>query len=263
MSNQDADPLPEHVLVNRTYWDDMADDWVTAGERNWGRNSPIWGIWSLPDTNLNLLPANMNNMRAIDLGCGTGYVSAWMAQRGAKVVGIDNSPEQLRTAERLRDKTDLQIEFILGNAEKVPLPDSSFNFAFSEYGAAIWCDPFIWIPEAHRLLKPGGQLTFLGTHPLAMVATPLDGAKCDEGLHRPYFDMHILDWREVEYDPGGMEFNLTHSDWFRLFRDTGFEVLNYLELQAPKEELTDQFAISANWAKSWPAEQVWMLRKRT
>ena len=261
--NKNVKNLPEHVRVNRTYWDDMADQWISAGEKNWALSSPIWGIWGLPDSQLNLLPSDMNGMKAIDLGCGTGYVSAWMSQRGAEVTGIDNSPEQLKTAENLKGEYNLDIEFIYGNAEKVPYPDSTFDFAFSEYGAAIWCDPHIWIPEAYRLLKDGGLLTFLGTHPMAMIATPLNGAKCDEGLHRPYFGMHSLDWRHVEFDPGGIEFNLTHSDWFRLFNDTGFEVINYLELQAPDDEAEDQFAISAEWAKSWPAEQVWQLRKRT
>jgi ubiquinone/menaquinone biosynthesis C-methylase UbiE len=253
----------EHVKVNRTCWDNMADDWVSAGERNWKLDSPIWGIWQLPESQINLLPPRMDNMSAIELGCGTGYVSSWMHRRGAEVVGIDNSLEQLKTAERLKSKHSLAIDFIQANAEQVPCQDSQFDFAVSEYGAAIWCDPYNWIPEAYRLLKPGGLLTFLGTHPMAMVAAPLDGADCNETLNRPYFGMHILDWREVEVDPGGMEFNLTHSDWFQLFHDTGFEVVNYMELQAPAEESTNRFAIPAAWAKKWPSEQVWFLRKST
>jgi len=260
-NNQNSNALPEHVRENRAYWDDMAYTWVSAGERSWAQGSPTWGIWGLPEAQLGLLPSDMENMRAIELGCGTGYVSAWMKRRGAEVVGIDNSPEQLKTAERLRSEHALDIKFMLGNAEAVPYPDSTFDFAFSEYGAAIWCDPIMWIPEAYRILKPGGLLTFLGTHPIAMVATPLNGAACDEGLHRPYFGMHTLDWRNVEIDPGGMEFNLTHSGWFRLFHDTGFHVVNYLELQAPSDEFVDKFSIPAQWAKSWPSEQVWQLKK--
>ena len=252
----------EHVRENQAYWDGMANDWVSAGERSWKQKTPTWGIWGISETHLNLLPPDMSNMKTIELGCGTGYVSSWMNSRGAEVVGIDNSLNQLQTAEQLRRKYDLDIKFIHANAEEVHYPDSHFDFAISEYGAAIWCDPFIWIPEAYRLLKPGGQLTFLGTHPLALITTPLDGSKCDETLHRPYFGLHILDWRNVDIDPGGIEFNLTHSDWFSLFNETGFEVLDYLELQAPKVESEDKFSIPASWAKSWPSEQVWKLRKR-
>ena len=53
------------------------------------------------------------------------------------------------------------MELIEANAEDVPLPDASFDLAISEYGASIWCDPYKWIPEAARLLRPGGELIFL------------------------------------------------------------------------------------------------------
>ncbi|MCZ6894977.1 MAG: methyltransferase domain-containing protein [Gammaproteobacteria bacterium] len=241
----------------------MASDWVSAGERSWKQEDPTWGIWAIPESQLKLLPRDMTNMTAIELGCGTAYVSAWMARRGAEVVGIDNSSDQLQTAERLMTEHGVALSLIHGNAETAPYPDASFDFAISEYGAAIWCDPEIWIPEAHRLLKPGGMLTFLGTHPLAMVATPVNGANCDERLHRPYFGMHKLDWRNAEIDPGGIEFNLTQSNWLRLFRETGFEVINYMELQAPANAAEIKFTIPGKWAQNWPSEQVWQLRATT
>ena len=109
---------------------------------------------------------------------------------------------------------------------------------------------------ARLTLAPG-----LGTHPLAILATPLNGAACDEGLHRPYFGLHSVDWRQVEIDPGGIEFNLSHSDWHRLFHDTGFEVIEYLELQAPATASATDFGIPAPWARKWPSEQVWKLKK--
>ena len=56
----------------------------------------------------------------------------------------------------------------------MPLPDASFDFAISEYGASIWCDPYEWIPEAARLLRPGGRLVFLVNAPLIMLCGPDD-----------------------------------------------------------------------------------------
>jgi SAM-dependent methyltransferase len=203
----------------------------------------------------------MSGMLTIELGCGTGYVSCWMARRGARVVGIDNSERQLEAARRFAAEHGVDLTLHHGNAETVPYPDEHFDFAISEYGAAIWCDPMIWIPEAHRLLKPGGELVFLGNTPLAMVCTPPSGAACEPQLHRSYFDLYRLDWTQAEVDPGGIEFNLPISGWIRLFRETGFEVLGYLELQAP-EDSEDRFNTPADWAKRWPAEQVWKLRKR-
>ena len=253
--------FPEHVRENRAYWDAMADDWVAAGERSWRAADPYWGCWHIPEAQLGLLPEDMSGMAAIELGCGTGYVSGWMARRGARVVGIDNSERQLATARRLATEHEVELKLHHGNAETVPYPDQYFDFAISEYGAAIWCDPLVWIPEAHRLLKPGGELVFLSNTPLAMLCTPPSGAPCEARLHRSYFDLHRLDWTRAEVDPGGIEFNLPVSAWLRLFRETGFEVLDYLELQAP-EGSPDRFGTPGAWAQRWPAEQVWKLRRR-
>ena len=46
-----------------------------------------------------MLPDDLKGKEAIELGCGTAHVSSWLARRGAKVVGIDNSEAQLETAE--------------------------------------------------------------------------------------------------------------------------------------------------------------------
>lgn len=253
--------LPEHVRENRAYWDAMAEAWVAAGERNWSASEPHWGCWQIPEAELQLLPEDMSGLDVIELGCGTAYFSAWMARRGARVVGIDNSERQLATAGRLAAKHGIALTLLHGNAEAVPYPGERFDFALSEYGAAIWCDPFAWIPEAHRLLRQGGELVFLGNTPLAMVCTPPSGAPCEATLHRSYFDLHRLDWTDAEVDPGGIEFNLPISAWFRLFRETGFEVLDYRELQAP-ENSPDRFNTPAAWARRWPSEQIWKLRKR-
>jgi SAM-dependent methyltransferase len=257
-----SDELSDHVRENRRHWDDAAPQWVAGGERDWAKDSPEWGCWLIPESELQILPPDMTGMEAIELGCGTGYVSGWMARRGARVTGIDNSAEQLKTARRLSAEHEVELALLHGNAESVPCPDASFDFAISEYGAAIWCDPKLWIPEAHRLLRPGGQLVFLGTAPLALICTPLNGEPTSDKLHRDYFTLDKLDWREVEIDPGGVEFNLPISSWFQLFAETGFEILDYLELQAPERCTEDPFSVPAAWAKRFPSEQVWKLRKR-
>ena len=188
--------LPDYVLRNRGQWDAQADEWVAGGERAW-RGEPYWGIWQIPEAELHLLPDDMSGMQAVELGCGTGYVSAWMARRGARVVGIDSSERQLATARRLAGEHAIEIELLHGNAEAVPKPDASFDFAISEYGAAIWADPYKWIPEAARLLRPGGRLVFLGNHPFAMLAQPFEGDDpVGRELLNPYFGMHRMDWRE-------------------------------------------------------------------
>ena len=89
---------------------------------------------------------------------------------------------------RLQDEHGIHFPLHLGNAEAVPFPDASFDYAISEYGAAIWCDPYKWIPEAARLLRPGGELMFLGNSTLLMLNTAPDDedAPVTTQLERPH-----------------------------------------------------------------------------
>ena len=182
--------LPEHVRRNRLQWDRWAADYVEPGRRNWNDDEPSWGIWSVPESQLGVLPDTVEGLDTIELGCGTGYVSAWLARRGARPVGIDNSEAQLSTARTLQREHGLEFPLLHGNAEAVPLPDAGFDLAISEYGASIWCDPYLWIPEAARLLRPGGRLIFLVNGVLAMLTIPdEENAAAGDRLLRPYFGM--------------------------------------------------------------------------
>jgi SAM-dependent methyltransferase len=216
----------------------------------------------VPESEVRLLPDDMTGLDAIELGCGTGYVSAWMTRRGARVTGIDSSAQQLVTARRLGAEHGLDVAWLHGNAEDVPLPDGSFDVAVSEYGAALWCDPDVWVPEAHRLLRPGGILAFLTTHALASVCAPLDGSPAGHVLVRDWFTLHRLDWRHVPVDPGGIEFVLPTARWFRLLDEVGFDVLDYREPQAEDSETGTPFAVPGEWAHRFPSEQIWKVRKR-
>ena len=260
MSEQPIDDLPEHVRRNRASWDADADDYVAAGERGWA-DEPRWGIWGVPESQLHLLPDDLAGKDAIELGCGTAYVSAWMARRGARVTGIDNSPKQLETARRLQAEHGLDFPLLLGNAEAVPLADAAFDFAISEYGASIWADPHRWIPEAARLLRPGGELVFLVNGTLQMLCIPdldADGPPGDR-LLRPYFGMHRFEWPD---DPG-VEFHLGYGDWIRLLRGSGFEVLDMIEVRPPDGSTTTYPKLATlEWAQRWPCEEVWRARRR-
>lgn len=252
----------DYVSINRDIWDADAANWVEVGQRLWSVESPEWGNWGNPERELNLLPEDMTDTDAIELGCGTAYVSGWMVRRGARVTAIDVSPLQLATARRLAKEHAADITFLEGNAEETGLPGSSFDFAISEYGAAIWCPPDKWLAEAWRLLRPGGRLVFLGNHPLSLVCSPVDGAPCDRTLHRPYIGMWGADWTQVEIEPSGVCFNLTMADWIALFGSIGFSVTRYQELYAPDWATGTRAAVPSDWAKQYPVEQVWHLTKQ-
>ncbi|HEX2194416.1 MAG TPA: class I SAM-dependent methyltransferase [Candidatus Limnocylindria bacterium] len=257
MPNQ---PLPEHVRRNRAHWDAIASDYVAYAEESWATDEPRWGIWGIREAEVHLLPDDLSGKDVIELGCGTAYVSAWLARRGANVIGIDNSPAQLETARRLQDQHDLHFPLVLGNAEDVPLPDASFDYAISEYGAALWADPYRWIPEAARLLRPGGELMLLTNGLILIMAVPETEAEgpADERLKRPYFGMHRTEWPDSE----GVEFHLGYGDWIRLLRTNDFEVLDLVELRPSSGATTTYDFVTLDWARRWPSEEAWRARKR-
>ncbi|MEP2531937.1 methyltransferase domain-containing protein [Shimia sp.] len=251
----------DYLVTNRDLWNDDAPNYVEFAKARWRLETPAWGNWGNPDDGLKLLPDDMAQTDAIELGCGTGYVSGWMHRRGAKVTAIDISSEQLATARSIADEHGAHITFIEGNAEDTGLPDAAFDFAISEYGASIWCAPDKWLQEAWRLLRPGGRLVFLGNHPLSLICSPLDGSPAERTLRRPYRGMWGADWTKVAFEPSGVCFNLTLSDWMDLFNQIGFYVTKYQELYAPEWAYGTRAAIPADWAKDYPVEQVWQLKK--
>ena len=144
-------------------------------------------------------------------------------------MGLDPSAGQLGIARRMQDEYGLRFPLIRASGEQVPLGAGTVDMVISEYGAAIWADPHFWIPEAARLLRPGGQILFLGNSSLLMLCVPEQGdLAATERLLRPYFDMHRFEW--------------------------------------PGEPTTDfhlgQFPfVDAEWAARWPCEEVWRARK--
>jgi len=250
--------LPEHVRVNREYWDTLAASYVAAGERSWRANVVEWGVFNIPQREAPLLPDDVEGMDAIELGCGTAYVSSWLARRGARPVGIDNSEAQLATARRLQAEHGFDFPLLHGNAEQVPYPDGSFDLAVSEYGAAIWCDPYVWIPEAARLLRPGGRLAFLCNSVVSVLCAPDDeNEQPTDRMLRPQRGLHKTPWPE-----GAIDFHLGHGDMIRLLRANGFEVEDLIEIYAPEGAADSSYAYApAEWSRKWPVEEVWKARR--
>ncbi len=252
------DAEPEHVVRNRDAWNRWAPGYAEHAARAWAEDEPSWGIFSIPEREVRALPESLAGLDVIELGCGTAYFSAWMAKAGARPVGVDISDEQLKTARALQAEHGLDFPLHLGNAEETPYPDASFDLVISEYGASIWCDPYRWIPEAARLLRPGGRLAFLANGVFLIVSTPPDAAEdtpASERLERPYFGLYRTPWED-----GTVNFYLEHGAWIRLLRDHGFEVLDLVEVQAPEGTTASAPIFTTEWARQWPAEEIWVAR---
>src|SRR6185437_2010299 len=140
---------------------------------------PVWGLWETPESQAEVFDdgsgRGVAGLDVVELGCGTGYVSGWLSRAGARPVGVDISREQLATARAMQTEFGLRFPLLLADAERLPLADSVFDLAVSEYGASLWCDPYRWIAEAARVLRPGGRLVFLRRSPLFGLCAQVDG----------------------------------------------------------------------------------------
>jgi len=248
----------DHVTANREAWNRNAPEYVEPGRRAWALEEPEWGIWHVPEATVGMLPDDLHGADAVELGCGAGYVSAWLARRGARPVGLDNSPEQLKSARHFQEEFHLSYPLVHADAERAPLDGGRFDFAISEYGASIWCDPYRWIPEAARLLRAGGQLAFLANSVVLMLCVPDDeGLPAGEALLRPQAGIHRFEWPP---DPA-VEFHISHGDMVRLLRGCGFEVEDLIEIYPPEDASTRYPFVTLDWSRKWPCEEVWKARK--
>ena len=251
--------LPEHVRRNRAEWSAWAAEYRAEAPARWAAEEISWGVWAIPEPEVGVLPETVAGLDVVELGCGTAYVSAWLARRGARPVGVDVTPAQLETARAMQERFGLEFPLVEASAEAVPLPEASFDLAVSEYGASIWADPYAWVPEAARLLRPGGELVFLVNGTLAILTAPAEEKPSGRELLRPYFGMHRFEWA----DGDSVEFHLGYGDWIRLLRGSGFEVVDLVELRAPESGPEHRYPGLPErwWARQWPSEEIWRARK--
>jgi SAM-dependent methyltransferase len=173
---------------------------------------------------------------------------------------VDASERQLSLARGLQVEHGVDFPLVHADAEHVPYPDGNVDLALSEYGASSWCDPYRWVPEAARLLRPGGRLLFLVVSPILTLCSFPDGsAEAGDRLLRPYFGIHETDTPAF----GTTEFQLPYGQWVRVLHGAGVTLERLEELQAPKGVSTPWPFVDAAWATAGRRSGVWVARKRT
>ncbi len=154
MSSLPSDPVKEQVAA---HWDrraahfdeDFGHSIRTPAERAaWDR---IFGL-VLPGTGA---------LDALDLGCGTGFLSLELAARGHRVTGVDFAPSMIARAERKAAERGLAVSFEAGDAEQLPYSPSSFDLAISRHVLWTLPHPEAAIEEWLRVLRPGGRLAII------------------------------------------------------------------------------------------------------
>jgi SAM-dependent methyltransferase len=252
--------LPDSIAANVAEWSQTNAQFTDAqAERAWEPQDLTWGVFGVREDAIGAPLGDVDGLDVVELGCGTAYFAAQLARRGAHPVGVDPTPAQLDTARRMMERTGITFPLVEAPGERVPLPDASFDMAVSEFGASLWADPALWVPEAARLLRPGGRLVFL-TNSFISYLCAIDEGGTSETLQRPQFGPWAIQW------PGeqGIEYHLAHGEWIDLLRGAGFEIERLIELQAPADAQAHPYYdyVTPEWASKWPHEEIWVARKR-
>lgn len=239
---------------NRLLWDQVSTDHTdTDADLRWREPELAWGLFRVPDRDIGAI-GDVEGLDVVELGCGTAFVAAHLARLGARPVGVDLSRAQLASARRCQGCTGTAFPLVEASADEVPLRDRSFDLVVSEYGAAPWCAPNRWLAEAARLLRPGGRLVFLTNSPLAAMCVPPEGDVAGDRLLRAQHELNPIEW-----PGGGIEHHPSHGEWVHELRHAGFLVDALHELRPDASATTPAYyeIVTAEWARSWPAEDLW------
>jgi len=246
--------MTDHVAQNRTFWDARSDEYQAQHAGYISPDGMAWGVWQIAEDEVRALP-DVEGKDVLELGCGACQWSIALARRGARPVGLDVSARQLEHAGRLMAQAGVDFPLVHGSAEDVPLPDAGFDLVFADHGAFGFTDPYRTVPEAARLLRPGGDLVFSMHTPISDICW---GDDDDPGttLVRDYFGLRSA---EVE---GTIDFQLGYGDWIRLFAANGLQTLDLIELRPPADAVSSyRSERSRDWARRWPMDHIWRLRK--
>jgi len=247
--------ISRHAKKNQAYWDRTSGDYQRSHADQLNKHELAWGVWALPESQLGVL-GDVADKDILELGCGAAQWSIFLAQRGARPVGLDLSAAQLDHARRLMRTAGVSFTLVHASAESVPLPDASFDIVFCDHGAMSFSDPLRTVPEAARLLRPGGLFAFNIASPLLELCWNDAEDRIQTSLARDYFGM-----RGGE-DEDTVVFQLPYGEWIRLFRRNRLVVEDLIELRPPPDAKTTYTEyVPLAWARRWPAENIWKLRK--
>lgn len=246
----------DHVRLNRRRWERGAAAYERMHRRSL-RNVPAesWGLFRLSEHRLGLL-GSVRGQRVLELGCGAALWSASLARRGATVVGIDFSAARLRQAAAELEKRDSDVRLVRADAERLPFAAGSFDLAFCDWGALTFADPDRTVPEAARVLRPGGRLVFSTANPVRDLFEDRWGGPIGRRLRREYFDLGRIQYR------GEVNFQRPFGRWVELFRSSGLSIDRLVEPQAPARSRSSYLTAEQRaWGQRWPLEAIWSLRR--
>ncbi len=218
-SNQPCDPMAEFKAKQRQTW--ALGDFSRAAV-----------FTTEPAARLVRFAAVKQGQTVLDVGTGTGVAALTAAGAGAKVTGIDLTPELLELAKLTGDALGFdEVVWRVGDAENLPFPDSSFDVVLSQFGHMFAPRPEIATKEMLRVLKQGGTIAFATWPPDQLVGRSLAlGAKYvtpPPGIQSPILwgDPNVVRdrlgaaVRDLVFARGTMNWNVLSPRQYRLFQE--------------------------------------------
>lgn len=206
----------------RSRWEETAREFQAELDLPVGVN---WdGLGHLAEADLDLL-GDVDGRDVVELGCGGGQCAVALAERGANVVGVDFTGEQLRFARELAAERGVAVAFVQGDVADLPMgPAAAFDVAFNSY-VFQWVDDLAAaFTEAYRLLRPDGRFVFAMPHPYYEITDP-----ASHEVAESYFETgrHVVEDQRTDADL--VTFRHTVSGVLSDLVDAGFVVERVLE----------------------------------
>ncbi len=231
----------------RQHWQRRAEAYAEA-HRSHLTKGMTWGVWQIPEGELGVL-GDVAGKDVLDLGCGTAPWCIGLAKAGARPTGLDVSPKQLSLARQIMEREGCSFPVIEGSAERIPFPERSFDIVLSDHGAFPFVNPELAVPEVARVLRIGGLFVMNFESPIAVLCWEEEVGRVGTRLVGDYYNND--EWR----------FRLRTGEWIRLFRRCGLQVEDLIEPQPPAAPLGFHERIDLEWARRWPVDQIWKVRK--
>lgn len=138
------------------------------------------------------LVPDLAGKRVVDLGCGFGWFARWARAAGAaSVLAVDISENMIARAKA--DTKDPAIDYVIADLERLDLPASSFDFAYSSLALHYVADFRRLVTTVHRALVPDARFVFTIEHPIYMAPTRPEWSIDGEGRRTWPLDRYLVE----------------------------------------------------------------------
>lgn len=225
----------DNLRAARQWWDAEADDYQAEHGAFLGDVDLLWCPEGLREADARLL-GDVAGARVLEVGCGAAAAARWLVTQGADVVALDLSAGMLRHAVAAGEATGVRPVLLQADAQYLPLRDSSFDIAFTAFGAVPFVDDSARVMrEVFRVLRPGGRWVFAVTHPMRWIFPDDPGPDGLVATHS-YFDRRPYVELDADGRPTYVEHHRTLGDRVREIVGAGFVLQDLIEPEWPEGE---------------------------